>query len=192
MPLNSDLTYFDFDRDSTILKGLTGKVKDEYKVLFKHSTGSSNIRISSDIEPGGLHNLCQNLLNLYNKNTYLTEFPNIQNIVPVKDPEKLVVLNNNLIAALRERREDLTLTIPEIINYIDGLSVTFSGEGKGKIYEDTYIGHYYEYLENSQFDFSQLELETLKRHHLELINEDQYFRGTRPTILSSVYFLTQF
>src|SRR5690606_34621386 len=29
VPVDSDLTYFDFDRDSAILKSLTGKVKDE-------------------------------------------------------------------------------------------------------------------------------------------------------------------
>ncbi len=58
MPIDSDLTYFNFDRDSTILKSLTGKVKDEHKELFKHATGSSNLRISSTLSPDELTQLC--------------------------------------------------------------------------------------------------------------------------------------
>ena len=38
IPLESDLTYFDFDYESDVLKSLTGKVKDEYKHLFRHAT----------------------------------------------------------------------------------------------------------------------------------------------------------
>ncbi|WP_407635276.1 DUF6119 family protein [Legionella drancourtii] len=49
-----------------------------------------------NIEPDGLHHLCQNLLSLYNKDTYLTEFPNIQNIVPVKDDPDV---NYSILAA---------------------------------------------------------------------------------------------
>ena len=48
IPLESDLTFFDFDRDSKILKSITGKVKDEHKALFLHATGSTNLRISPD------------------------------------------------------------------------------------------------------------------------------------------------
>ena len=58
LPIGSDLAYFDFDGDSTILKNLAGKVKEEYKKLFKQVSGSSNIRISSDIPAEGLGGLC--------------------------------------------------------------------------------------------------------------------------------------
>ena len=51
VPIGSDLTYFDFYRDSSILKSLTGKVKGQYANLFKHATGSSSLLISSDTVP---------------------------------------------------------------------------------------------------------------------------------------------
>ena len=64
VPVDSDLTFFDFDRDSTILKSLTGKVKDEHKDLFKNATGSSSLRISSACTADNLPALCKKLLNL--------------------------------------------------------------------------------------------------------------------------------
>ena len=45
MAVDSDLPYFDFDRDSKIPKSLTGKAKTKYQDLMKHTTGASNLRI---------------------------------------------------------------------------------------------------------------------------------------------------
>lgn len=188
LPLNSDLTYFDFDRDNTILKSLTGNVKDEYKSLFKHSTGSSNIRISSDLGPEGLHSLCQKLLILYENKTYLTEFPEIQNIVPVKDPQKINRLNNGLLRALQNKEESITLTIPELIDYREGVYITFYGEGGGKVYDDASIEHYYEYLEQNGVNLDSLNIDHLKRHHLHITNEDGHSRGVRTNILKCLLY----
>src|SRR3546814_1720005 len=38
LPIESELTLFDFDRDSTILRSLPGQVRDEHKELFRHAT----------------------------------------------------------------------------------------------------------------------------------------------------------
>src|SRR6202020_1181050 len=43
LPIGSDLTYFDFDGNSAILKSLTGKVLTEHKDLFGNVSGSSNL-----------------------------------------------------------------------------------------------------------------------------------------------------
>ncbi len=101
-PIDSDLTYFDFDRDSSIIKTLTGKVKDEYKDFFKNVTGASNLRIGSKIEPDELTELCQKTLDIYNKEDFKTAFPDIQNITPVKDPVIIGTLNNQLIEAFKD------------------------------------------------------------------------------------------
>jgi hypothetical protein len=77
LPIESELTFFDFDRDSTVLRSLTGKVKDEFKDLFKHATGASNLRISSDIQANGLAALCEQLLVLYQADDYRAAFPEI-------------------------------------------------------------------------------------------------------------------
>lgn len=46
-PTVSDLTFFDFDRDSSILKKLTGVVREDYSDIFTNATGASNLKISS-------------------------------------------------------------------------------------------------------------------------------------------------
>ncbi|MFO2969399.1 TIGR04141 family sporadically distributed protein [Legionella pneumophila serogroup 1] len=188
LPVGSDLTFFDFDRDGSVLRSLTGNVKEKYKSLFKHATGSSNLRISSDINPAGLNGLCSKLLQIYNDNAYLAEFPDIQNIVPIKDPEKIDLLNTKLISAFKNKNERLILTIPEIINYKEDLCVTFSGVGKGLVYSDVSIEHYYEYLTNSDYDLNNINIETLKKHHLVLTNEDRFHWGERPSIFKCILF----
>ncbi|WP_454785392.1 DUF6119 family protein [Legionella sp. WA2024007413] len=188
LPIGSDLTYFDFDQNSSILKSLTGMVKDKYKSLFKHATGSSNLRISSDVSPEGLHDLCTSLLQLYKSEEFIKEFPNIQNIAPLKDPEEIEFLNQKLIAAIKNKDENIILTIPDIINYTDALFAAFSGAGKSLVYSDVFINQYYEYLGLSQFDVNNLSIDILKKHRLVLTNEDGTPRGEHPSILKCILF----
>jgi len=87
LPTESELTLFDFDRDSTILRRLTGKVKDEQRHLFKHATGASNLRISTAVAADRLTGLCSELLQLYKSDAFEATFPNLQNISPVRDSD---------------------------------------------------------------------------------------------------------
>lgn len=64
-PIESDLTFFDFDRDSSVLRSLTGKAREQYKSLFKDATGASSLSIKSSATPKELTNLCGDLLGLY-------------------------------------------------------------------------------------------------------------------------------
>ncbi|WP_165428745.1 DUF6119 family protein [Rhizobium ruizarguesonis] len=189
LPVESELTLFDFDRDSTILRSLTGKVRDEHKELFRHATGASNLRISTDTLSDGLAPLCEKLLELYGAEQFKISFPDIQNIVPVKDPAILEALNEQLLAALQAKDPDLNLTVPEIINYSDNVFITFSGAGAGLLYDDVYIGRYYDYLASRDFELADVDIEALSRHSLVLTDED----GTpkdRYSILKSLVFDT--
>jgi uncharacterized protein (TIGR04141 family) len=182
VPIDSDLTYFDFDRDTTILKSLTGKVRDEYKALFGHATGASNIRISSGVTPNGLPKLCEELLDLFSDGAYKTNFPDIQNISPVRDPVTITSLNTKLLDAVKAKSLDLALSVPAILDYHDALWATFSGAGGSLVYDDIYIGRYYDYLERSEIDLNIIDLEMLKQHCLVLTNEDGESRGERYSI----------
>ena len=177
LPTESDLTFFDFDRDSTILRSLTGKISDAHRELFRHATGASNLRINSDISADGLVTLCERLLDLYASDEFKTTFPNIQNITPVRDPAVIVRLDQKLLTALRERNDALNLTIPDIVNYDDDVYATFSGEGRGRIYEDVHIGSYYEYLEEREVNLATLGAGDLRKHALVLTNEEGEARG---------------
>jgi uncharacterized protein (TIGR04141 family) len=190
LSVGSDLTLFDFDRDSTILKSLTGKVRKELKPFFKHATGASNIRISSDVGPAGLAELCEKLLELYQDETYKTSFPDIQNVAPVKDPVIVDALNAKLITALRAKEDNVVLTIPDIVNYADEMYATFAGEGVGLVYDDVFIDRYFEYLDSNGFNLATIDVDALKKHHLVLTNEAGQPRGDRPNILKCLIFDT--
>ncbi len=172
VPVDSDLTYFDFDRDSTILKSLTGKVKDEHNELFKHATGASNLHLSTAVAPEGLVALCETLLELYASDAYKTTFPDIQNITPVRDPSVIGELNGKLLEAFREKSEDLYLTVPDLINYHDNFWAAFAGAGPSLIYDDMYMARYYEYLAQNGEELSDIGIDDLKQHSLQLTDED--------------------
>lgn len=190
LPVDSDLTFFDFDRDSTILKSLTGRVKVAHKELFKHATGASNIRISSDAPSTGLADLCGSLLDLYKDNAYKAAFPDIQNIAPVRDPAVIERLNDKLVEALRSKDDGLSLSIPEIQNHGDGLWGTFSGVGGGKIYDDIFLARYYEYLAEATVELETIGVPELKRHNLILTDEDGHSVRDRFAIFKCLIFDT--
>ena len=187
IPIESDLTFFDFDRDSAILKSLTGKVKDEHEDLFKHATGSSNLRISSALSPENLIGLCEKLLELYESNAYRDTFPDIQNITPVRDPQTIEELNLRLLEALRAKSDDLYLAIPAIINYADNVCIVFSGEGQSLIYDDVFLGRYYEYLEVHGIDLNAIGIAELKKHRLVLTDENGAPRESYPLLKCLIY-----
>jgi len=189
LPTESDLTVFDFDRDSTILRSLTGKVRDEYKDLFRHATGSSNLRISSDVAAAGLIELCEKLLDLYQSEEYKAAFPEIQNITPVRDPTQIAELNAQLLEAFRGRDPNLNIAVPEIINYNDNVYVAFSGAGGSLNYDDVYMGRYYEYLDQHQVELVTMEIDDLRRHALLLTDEDRNVHN-RYSLLKSLVFDT--
>lgn len=188
LPTVADLTFFDVDADSTILKSLTGKVKKEHEEVFKHATGSSNIRISSSASPAELVALCEKLLELYKEETYKTAFPDIQNISPVRDPAIIDQLNGKLISAFRAKDDGLSLSIPKIVEYADGLWGTFTGLGTGKVYDDIFITRYYEYLDEAGADLATLGIEDLKKHQLVLTNEDGAYVRDRERIFKCLIF----
>lgn len=189
-PIDSDLTFFDFDRDTTILKSLTGKVLEKHKEFFKHATGGSSIRISSDIGPNGLPELCKTLLKLYDDDTYKKTFPDIQNISPVRDPEIIDALNAKLISDFRAKQDGISLSVPEILNYQDGLWASFSGAGLSDIYDDVFIGRYFTYLEGHEVSLDDIELEQLKRHCLVLTDEEGNPKGERHSIYKCLIYDT--
>lgn len=169
LPTAGDLTFFDVDSDSTILKSLTGKVKDAYQDFFKNATGSSNIRVSSAINSSGLTALCEKLLELYEDESFKTAFPEIQNISPVRDPTVIAQLNDNLVRAFRAREQALALSVPDLLDFRDGLWGSFAGARAGKVYDDIFLERYYEYLEEAGVDITAVDLDILKRHELLLV-----------------------
>lgn len=152
--VSTDLTFLDFDGNSEIIKSLTGKVKDEYKALFKNATGSTSLKVGMKTQPAQLPQICEQLLVLYDDETFKETFPNIQNISPVKDPSIIDQLNGKLLEAFRERDEGVVLAIPDIVDYQgDKTCCFFRANGEtSEIHPDISIGGLWEFLEKRGID----------------------------------------
>lgn len=172
--IETELTYFDFDYDSSVLKSITGKVKQEYRDLVKHVTGASNLRVSTKVASGDLPQLCAKLLELYADDSYLETFPDIQKIVPARDPVQVTRLNEKLIEAVRTQDDSVLMAVPVLVDYnyhSDGVYVAFGGAGPTLLYPDVSIDHYYGYLASNGTSTAALSLDDLKKHRLRLVNE---------------------
>jgi uncharacterized protein (TIGR04141 family) len=190
--METDLTYFDFDADSAVLKSITGKVKDEHADIVRHVTGASSLRISTPIPPDELIKLCSRLLGLYRDDSYLTSFPDIQKIAPVRDPGRTADLNATLLAAVRARGDSVRLATPALIDYEldnDSLYVRFLHAGRSMLYPDVSIEHYYQHLDESGRSVDGLTLDQLKSHRLGLTDEFGEVRKSY-TIFKSLLFDT--
>ena len=99
IPNASSLTFFDFNADESIVKRLTGAVKEEYRDFLRNATGSSNLKFTTSCDPNELIALCSKLLTIYKKRDYEISFPNLQNISPIKDPTIISELDQYLLEA---------------------------------------------------------------------------------------------
>jgi uncharacterized protein (TIGR04141 family) len=171
-PTASNLNFFDIKQDETIIKKLTGAVKSEYIDLFRNVTGASSLRISSSLPPNEITNLCREIIEIYNKNDYIQSFPDIQNIVPVRDPDKINELNQNLLAAFENAPVDLVLSIPEIIDYSTSFKIKFNGAGRSNSeYSDVYIGAYRAYLVERNIT-EVTDISIFNHHHMSIVDEN--------------------
>jgi hypothetical protein len=151
---------------------------------------ASSLRISTKVEVGELTQLCARLLELYRDDSYLTTFPNIQKIAPVRDPDQLATLNNALVNDVRAHGENLRLAVPDLIDYThsnDSLYAKFSGTGACPLYSDVSIDRYYEYLAKSGAQRDELTIDKLKTHRLHLINEHGESRDSHSIFKSLIY-----
>jgi uncharacterized protein (TIGR04141 family) len=190
LPVDSDLKSFVIDHDATIVKSLTGKTRADVKDFFKHATGASNIRVNSAVEPAGLPDLCAKLLELYKDDSYKTNFPDVQNISPVRDPAIRAALDAELIEAVKAKSDNLALAVPDFIDYEDGLWARFAGAGGSDVYDDVYLERYYGYLTLRGYDLTTIDLDALKNHDIVLTDEDGKPRGERHPIYKSLVFDT--
>ncbi len=157
-PQDSDLNFFDIDYDSSVINRLTGKVKDEYKELFSNTTGADNVRLATKKILLELPELCKKLLVIYNKKDYERIFPNLRNVVPIKNPKLLNTLNNALISELKKKSNDVVLTIPDIADFTDFHCIRFSESRKFPSYDDSDIKFFYDFLGNSLAEISMKNL----------------------------------
>ncbi|WEK58260.1 MAG: TIGR04141 family sporadically distributed protein [Candidatus Brevundimonas phytovorans] len=173
VPSSTDLTYLDFDGNSEIIRSLTGSVRAEYKELFKNATGSSSLKISLKLSPSELVTICEKLLKLYKSEYYLENFPNIQNISPVSDPETIENLDAQLVSAFRSMDEGLALGIPDIIDYRDNTCCIFDLNGaKSEVTPEISLESLSDFAEAKNIDLSDMTLEQIKASRIIMTDYD--------------------
>ncbi len=188
--LGSDLTLFDFDRDNSILRRLTGKVKEAHAHLFKHATGSSNLRVSSKLQSKELEQLGRELLTLYRSNAFKQTFPDIQNISPVRDPDTIQSLDEKLLTELQQGDEPPELIVPDLIDYDREVFYSFSGSGSSLMYDELFIDEFFDYLTRHGRARRQITLEDLKKHKVLMTDANGVVRS-RNSIYKSLVFDTK-
>lgn len=171
--VDSDLTYFDFEGDSTVLRSLTGAVKPQYSELLRNVTGSSNLRITTKTRVEELTTLCATLLTLYQLEDFKTSFPEVQNVTPVRDPQLIKSLNDRLVAAVQDgNTEDVLLAIPELLERNDSYLIGFTGAGASTYHYETHLQLYYDYLTEHDQKLTDLSIDTMKRHRIAIFGDD--------------------
>lgn len=172
IPNASNLTYFDFNKDESIVKKLTGAVKEEYADLIRNATGSSNLRFATACEPNELIDLCSRLLDIYSRRDYEETFPDLQNITPIKDPDLIVSLEAKLLDGYRECSPNLTLAIPEIIDYSTNFKIKYRGASRlSDEFDDVYIGNYRNYLNERNIEVNDASI--FNKHTLNVFDENR-------------------
>ena len=171
MPIASELTLFDINSDENIIKKLTGCVKKEYENLFKNITGSSSLKITSKIHAKNITTLCDKVLEIYLKEDFKITFPDIQNIVPIKDPAIISTLNSHLLNYLSTNKTELTLTTPTIIDYdYSHIFLYCTDHSYSETFDDIYISDYLKHLNDNEIIISSIE--QLKSHKLIIQDEN--------------------
>ena len=114
----TELYSHDFDNSNHILKNISGKTKQEYKSLFRNLAASREcLKLNTDKPADKLKDLCKKLLSIYKKPDYKNTFPELLSIQEIKDNTLKDQLNRKLIKSIKDKSDELYMTIPELINF---------------------------------------------------------------------------
>ncbi len=171
IPNASNLTHFNISTDDSIVKRLTGAVKNEYQDTLRNATGACSLRFTTDCEPNELVELCSRLYTIYTRRDYEESFPDLQNITPIKDPDLINSLEDLLLNDFHENSINLTLGIPDIVDYSTNFKVKYRGASRpSNEYEDVYIGNYREYLNERNVEIENISI--FNKHFLCILDEN--------------------
>ena len=75
------------------------------------------MKLNTDKPADKLKDLCKELLNIFKKSDYKNTFPELLSIQEIKDNTLKDQLNQKLIESIKDKSNELYMTIPELINF---------------------------------------------------------------------------
>ena len=177
-PVMENWTYFDVVQNDSIVKKLQGHSLEKYQHLFKNVSGSDSFRCGSQRSASEIKALCGELLNLFESNEYKEKFPNILNVLPVKDPNIIGRLDSELVNGFNQNNDNLVFSIPEIIGMnILNYRYKVNRRPESEIYSDISIIDFKNYLNKNGLG-DRILPEVLKKYRVEMLDEDDEIKNS--------------
>ncbi|MBW7996818.1 MAG: hypothetical protein FVQ81_09690 [Candidatus Glassbacteria bacterium] len=160
---SSRLDEFEIDQLVDVIRSVTGRAADDG--FAKKATGSSSLKLSAELDFAGLGRKCAQALDLFESDAYQASFAMIDQLRPVSDPVMIGTLDQLLLGALNNAEfERVYLSPPEIIDETAIVGFKFQGTWNKTLYSDLDITDYFAGRRTDD----DIELETLKAHHVEI------------------------
>ncbi|WP_199611640.1 TIGR04141 family sporadically distributed protein [Flocculibacter collagenilyticus] len=116
---NTNVSDFDFEFDHEILKSISAVVEADHDEL-EIVSGSDSVSLYTKVSLEELPQIATRIMSAYMSDKYLLNYPWIDFIQPVTDPDTIFNLNDNIIHRLNSQNyESIWIACPEIMDYDD-------------------------------------------------------------------------
>ena len=158
----SDISTFGIDISKDILRSVTGLPNSNVK--FRNISGGDAVfSFSMDMTIDELTDISYMLTIHYKDNNYKKSFSWVDNIKRIKAKTKIDKLDNILFRELKNENTDITIHVPEVINWDDVLGFSFT-RSKDKMETLLNIEDFYKYSAD-EYTSSMMYNDSLFVHH---------------------------
>ncbi len=184
-PDYTEMTFFDIEQDSTLIKTLVGIPKEEYISLISHITGANNVRVRNKLSASEINELLEKLWILYNSKDFEKEFPEIQNIKHVKDIAIISKLNAKLVLELNNSNNEIKISWPDIFSVSNSYSYKIICNRKSRIFADSIFSNdVYQFLKDKKIT---LDIDLFNKTTITKTDNDSEEK-TKKTLLDCICF----
>lgn len=162
---DSNVDAFGVDQLRDIARVAGGTPKDHDFARFV--AGKDSLSITCEIGAGGILEKCEDVLSVYAKKDYKSDFQWVDNLKPVVEKDRIKDLDAQLFYDLSELRKgnaaDLHMSPPEVVDYTEGSELHYNGFGShGLTFHSLSIVNYVEELNRCKFSGT---IEEIKEKH---------------------------
>lgn len=129
---DSDIGLFDIDVDRDLVSLVAGTPTDTAFARFL--AGKDSLRLTCPLSAAGVLNKCKKAFGIYKSDAYKADYGWIDHVCAVREVDVIDKLDAKLEVALASLRagkaSDLHLAPPEIVDYMEGQAICYSGLGE--------------------------------------------------------------